>query len=153
MDSFYNIVLIVAVILFILVLTYIGILLAEKKLTGEVAANYPPVQNSCPDNWEAKIHVDENDVEKTYCKVPTDSMKNIGTILDKSKTSSDKNNAETTIGYNASLFSDGDNVEPVIDFESHLWLTQGKTADCAKKAWADTYDIQWDGISNYNQCE
>jgi hypothetical protein len=153
MESFYNIVLIVAVILLILILTYVGILLAEKKLSGESQANYPPVKNSCPDNWEAKIKEDVNGIETTYCKVPIDSMKNIGTILDKNSTDNDKTNAETTIGYNATLFSDRDKVEPVIDFESQLWLTQGKTADCAKKAWADTYDIQWDGISNYNQCE
>jgi hypothetical protein len=153
MELFYNTVVIVAVVLLILILTYIGIMLAENKLSGENQSSFPPVKNSCPDNWDAKIKEDASGVEKTYCLVPNAGMKNIGTILDTSTENNDKNNAEITVGYDSSSFSDENNTVGVIDFDSPLWLSQGKTADCAKKTWADTYDIQWDGISNYNQCE
>ncbi len=154
MDSFYTIVIAVAVILLIIILTYVGILLSEKKLSGENQVAFPPIANTCPDNWEAKIHIDTNGVENVYCAVPTDATtKNVGTILDTNTTDSTKTNAEVTTGYNKSLITENNNQVGVIDFNSNLWAADGKTPDCAKKAWADTYDIQWDGISNYTKCE
>ena len=154
MDSFYTIVITVAVILLIIILTYIGILLSEKKLSGENQIPFPPIANTCPDNWDAKIHTDATGAEKIYCAVPTNvNIKNVGTILDTSTTNSAKTNAELTLGYNKTIIIENDKPVGVIDFNSNLWATQGKTTDCAKKSWADTYDIQWDGISNYTKCE
>lgn len=154
MDSFYSIVITVAVILLIIILTYVGILLSEKKLSGENQVPFPPIANTCPDNWDTKIHTDANDVENVYCVVPTNiNMKNIGTILDKNATNTSKTNAELTTGYNNTLFTKNNKPLGVIDFNSNLWAALGETPDCAKKTWADTYDIQWDGISNYTKCE
>lgn len=154
MDSFYNIVVIVAVILLIIILTYIGILLSEKKLSGENLVGFPPIKNTCPDNWDTKTKVDDvNNTEKVYCVVPKKDMKNVGTILDVNTSNTSKTNAEVTPGYTDSTFKVDDKPLGVIDFDSNLWATQGKTPDCAKKSWADTYDIMWDGISNYTKCE
>jgi hypothetical protein len=144
MEMFYKIVIIVAVILLILILTYIGILLAEKKLTGENLVGFPPVKSSCPDNWEAKV--DANN--KVFCVVPSSQKKNVGTILDESIVDNTKMNYEMTSGYDSTTFS-GSNV---INFDDSLWAGSGKSADCAKKDWANTYDILWDGISNYTNC-
>jgi len=48
-----------------------------------------------------------------------------------------------------------------IDFGSDTWTQatdlsnvdfSGLSETCAKKKWANTYDILWDGVSNYNSC-
>ena len=33
-----------------------------------------------------------------------------------------------------------------------LWAAGGKSARCAKKAWANKFGFTWDGVSNYNSC-
>ena len=33
-----------------------------------------------------------------------------------------------------------------------LWSAGGKSARCAKKAWANRFGFNWDGVSNYNSC-
>jgi len=153
MDSFYTIVIIVAVILFIIVLSYVGIMIADKKLSGESQVVFPPIKNTCPDNWDTKIQEDDNGVEKVYCVVPGQDMKNVGSILNNNTTDTSKTNAEATPGYNNSIFEKNNEPLGVIDFDSQLWSAMGQTPDCAKKTWADTYDVLWDGISNYTKCE
>ena len=37
-----------------------------------------------------------------------------------------------------------------LNFNDKGWATAGKSATCAKKAWAKHYEILWDGVSNYN---
>ena len=66
MELFYNIVLLIAVVLLILCLTYIGIVISSNKKIGESVSDFPPTKSSCPDNWEAKT-IDTNGVEKVYC--------------------------------------------------------------------------------------
>ena len=75
----------------------------------------------------------------------TENQKNVGNLLD---VYNNGTNASNTFGYNNSI------AEPnqVIDFENPLWAAQGNTADCQKKLWADTNDVLWDGITNYNKC-
>ena len=145
MELFYKIVIIVAIVLLILILTYVGILLGEKKLTCENLVGFPPVKSSCPDNWESKVDDDDN----VFCVVPTENKKNVGTILDASAIDATKKNIETTTGYNTTTFQGTD----VVNFSDSLWSGTGKSADCAKKDWANTYDVLWDGISNYTKCD
>ena len=145
MELFYNIVLLIAVVLLILCLTYIGIVISSKKNVGESVSDFPPTKSSCPDNWEAKT-VDTNGVEKVYCVVPNEDQKNVGNLLD---VYNNGTNASNTYGYNSEIASP----EKVIDFENPLWAAQGKTPDCQKKAWADSNDVLWDGITNYNKCD
>lgn len=153
MDIFYTIVVVVAVIMFILILTYVGLLIAEKNF-GSSLVEYPPISNSCPDNWNARTKVDNDNNEKVYCELPTTSMKNVGTILDPSTSNESLTNAQITYGYNDTLFTDvSSNPVGVIDFSDPLWLSTGKTAICAKKQWCETYDIQWDGVTNYSKCD
>ena len=136
---FYKIVIIVAIVLLILILTYVGILLAEKKLTGENLVGFPPVKSSCPDNWESKVDANDN----VFCVVPTANNKNVGSLLEAASLTANSNIYETTT-------FPGTNV---INFSDSLWAGSGKTADCAKKDWANTYDVLWDGISNYTKCD
>ena len=152
MDIFYTVVVVVAVIMIILVLTYVVLMIAERNV-GTSLVEYPPIANSCPDNWIAKTLTDNDGNESIYCEVPSINMKNKGTILEPSTTNSNMTNAQITYGYNETLFTDvSSNPVGVIDFNDPLWLSTGKTSVCAKKDWCDTYDIIWDGVTNYSKC-
>ena len=152
MDIFYTVVVVVAVIMLILVLTYVGLMIAERNV-GTSLVEYPPIANSCPDNWIAKTLTDNDGNESIYCEVPSINMKNKGTILEPSTTNSNMTNAQITYGYNETLFTDvSSNPVGVIDFNDPLWLSTGKTSVCAKKDWCDTFDIIWDGVTNYSKC-
>lgn len=148
MEFFYTIVLLIAVILLILVLTYIGIKISGQQYGSTL--DFPPIQNTCPDNWKSRTITDSNNNQSVYCEVPTENMKNVGTLLDTSNNDDSKTNAQMSYGYNDTLFADATN--GVIDFNSPMWLADGKSADCSKQDWANTYDIQWDGVTNITGC-
>ena len=61
MEPFYLIVLAVAIVLLILILTYIGIKLRKSKKS----IPFPPVANTCPDYWIA---------DPSGCKIPTNKI-------------------------------------------------------------------------------
>lgn len=149
MEAFYTIVVIVALILLILILTFVGMKVSAQESTSSIP--FPPHQNTCPDNWKARSITDSNNNESTYCEVPTENMKNVGTILDTSTEDSSKTNAQVTPGYNDTIFEDAPN--GVIDFNSPAWLSNGTTAECSQQLWANTHNITWDGITNKSGCE
>lgn len=64
--NFYNIVLITAVIILILVLTYIGIQMYRKSTTDI----FPPVVAACPDVWEQTP-------DGKYCRIPNASQSSL----------------------------------------------------------------------------
>lgn len=134
METFYIVVLTVAIGLLILILTYIGVYVLGKPNDKP----YPPVKNQCPDYWE----IDESTQK---CKVPDDSHKNAGNIYD----SSNSNNIQLllTVDNTPGITSDG-----AIDFEASDWNTDSSTARCYQKKWANSYNIIWDTVSNYNSC-
>jgi hypothetical protein len=136
MDLFYIIVLSVATVLLILLLTYIGILMKNAKTSddGEV---FPPVASSCPDYWSSSIS------DPSSCNIPNNGagIKNLGSIYDVNGLVLNDSN---TIGY--------DLAKNVINFNDTRWSSGGKIAVCAKKDWANKYNIMWDGVSNYNSC-
>tara|TARA_B110000285_G_scaffold26529_1_gene25786 strand:- start:627 stop:1031 length:405 start_codon:yes stop_codon:yes gene_type:complete len=134
MDNFYTIVIVIAIILLIGILTYIGMLMNDSS-GSEV---YPPSSTTCPDYWEidssGKCKIPEES------KIPGKSAKNRGTLF--SEAGRFLANSSTTPG----LESDTN-----IDFNDDGWNKSGNSV-CAKKHWANTYGIVWDGISNYNDC-
>ena len=77
MESFYLIVISIALLALIGILTYVGILMTYYR---DKDTTYPPVAATCPDFWMVS---DEN---PTHCKlptVPTDNsigIKNVGSI-------------------------------------------------------------------------
>jgi hypothetical protein len=145
MEAFYLIALSIAAILLILILTYIGIVMANNK---NKKSQYPPQSGSCPDYWSIST------VDPSSCIIPARTDRNAGTkIVDasgKSYTSIyDVNgalllNASNTGGLNTSQNS--------INFGDPKWITSGVSAICAQKTWANTFGIVWDGVSNYNSC-
>ena len=126
MDTFYLIVLSIAVVLLIIILTIVGLMMRSNAQT-EV---FPPILNTCPDLWS--IDGSGN------CTIVND--KNRGSYM-----------VTNTYGANdAPGHVQGSNT---INFEDPKWSGfKGKTAICAKRDWANTYGITWDGVANYNSC-
>ena len=133
MDYFYLVTLIVAGILLILGLTYVGIRLGQQYSKGIEDAVFPPVSKTCPDRWGS-----EKDGEKVLCKIPGATDINSGVSPDDYKVRT------ITHGLNAG--------KDAIDFNDEGWAKKGVSNTCALKKWANTYNIQWDGITNYNGC-
>lgn len=135
MEWFYLTVLAVAILLLIIMLTFIGTRIKNNEKSADSSNNvFPPVQNTCPDLWEA-TQVDDI----IQCKIPTEEKPNMkknntGNIRDNEGNIDDL--AAAAVGYNKN---------GTMDFSSY-------ETECEKKRWADKHNIKWDGISNYNQC-
>ena len=124
-DSFYTLVVTIAVVILILVLAFLGWTMSKHKETGGL----PNLQTTCPDYWKI-----ENDVTtgKAYCLQPPDkSYINYG---DDGASSKD---------LPKDVFKDGK-----FDFTNTGWSAAGGNAVCAKKKWADSHKINWDTVTN-----
>lgn len=127
MDSFFKIVIVVAIVLLIITLTIFGIMMSQSKS----GIPFPPVAGKCPDYWPTGSG-------SGVCYIPPSYSNNIGTIY-----SSNSKFATGTPGINGMS---------TVNFADPGW-SKSTTAICAQKNWANTYGIQWDGVSNYNYCK
>jgi hypothetical protein len=135
MDSFYVIVLTVAIIFLIAILAYVGVKMTDRKSNNTV---YPPVAQACPDYW---VQVpDPSNKNNVICAIPPSSQANSG-----NSNSGKSLSATDTYGMN-------NPVSGAVNFSNGSWAANGNTATCNQKTWANKYNIQWDGISNYNSC-
>jgi hypothetical protein len=139
--DFYTIVILIAIVLLIIILTYIGIQLNFKK---DSSVQFPPVANTCPDYWVS---------DGSYCIVPANGKTNIGTIYDKTN-GTILLTPNTTYGFVSANTMVGNTVitNPRIDFSVIGWSSMGKSSLCQQKDWSNKYNIIWDGVSNYNNC-
>jgi len=153
MDSFYTIVLSIAVVILILILTYIGVIMSYNNGAG----TFPPQYSMCPDYWNV------SSVDSNSCLIPTDvTHKNIGPISKKSdgKLLSSLYDSAGKLLLNKSntpgIYCDGTscsgNKLNAINFGDAGWTKSGISPVCAKRTWANNFGIVWDGISNYNSC-
>ena len=141
MEWFYFITIAIAIILLIVVLTFIGSRMVGNKKGGNTDDAFPPITNTCPDLWES--YTDEN--KKTWCKVPEYGTSNIGSLRTNNDTSiveSDK--------YPAIVNEDKDSSGTSSDWAD---IQDNEIPICSKKGWANMNGIAWDGVSNYNQCD
>jgi len=129
---FYVIVLAIAIILLILVLTYVGILMSYNKTTKPPP--FPPSSATCPDYWEL------SNTDASLCVIPPMGTKNTGDIWGPGGTFTLR--TADTFGLT------GRNV----NFMVPAWETTGITSLCAKKKWAKIHNVMWDGVSNTNTC-
>jgi hypothetical protein len=130
MELFHVIVLSVALVILILLLTFIGILMAKQKSS----LTYPPTYNTCPDYWSVAAD-GSNCTIPNYDGINTGKLYN-GKVLDQSVFS--------TPGFSAAT-----NTTPnQINFNDSGWSKN----ICKQKTWATNYSVVWDGISNYNSC-
>ena len=140
MEWFYFITIAIAIILLIVVLTFIGTRMVGNKKGGNTDAAYPPITNTCPDLWES--HTDEN--QKIWCKVPGFGTSNIGSIRSSENASITQNDTYPKIE-NGDKDSSGTSSDWADMQDSDIPI-------CSKKGWANMNGIAWDGVSNYNQC-
>ena len=161
MDQFFIYVSIGALVLLILILIVVGVSMSQLRSLDP----FPPIMNACPDYWDVSSN-------PAYCGVPTNNtMKNFGHIvLDSGRVD---NSAPQNIGMctsNSSNFGckqDGTYLElanspsgskPNFQYvklsDNPNWSTlyPGKSERCAQRSWAQTMNITWDGVSNYNGC-
>jgi hypothetical protein len=131
MDIYYIIVSTIAVVILILVLTYIGITMTYYK--GKSA--YPPQAATCPDTWAIAS-------DGSSCLIPASTTSNVGKLYD--STGKLIANSGTTYGLSITKNS--------INFADAGWTKGGLSPQCSQKAWANQMGIQWDGIANYNKC-
>jgi hypothetical protein len=138
MDAFQLTVLSIFVVLAILILVAFSIMLSSKK---DDDSEYPSSYANCPDYWT---------MTNGNCVVPT-------TI--------NKGNADVyaytgkTPGYNALVSANGSTlaVPANINFKATDWddnkeidIIKGLKGRCSLKAWANKYNVKWDGVNNYN---
>ena len=130
MEKYYIIVLSIALLLLILVLTYVGLLM--RKSSGGSAVAFPPVTPTCPDYWT---------VDGSFCVIPSNTSLNTGDIYD---TNGNVTISPSTYGLNSTGTK--------INFSDAAWTNGGITDVCNKKNWANLHGIVWDGVNNYNSC-
>lgn len=128
METFYLIVLSVAIILLIIILAYIGVYGMNEKSKSA----FPPVKYDCPDYWQKN--------EEGECVIPT-SGPNMGAF----------NTNGDLIPTIQNIPGIDDINKDTINFEDPAWSASGSSR-CAQKKWANDNGIVWDTVSNYNQC-
>jgi len=135
MEWFYFITIVIAIILLICALAFIGMRMNTTKVAGDDGNIFPPIKNSCPDLWKS-----EKDGDTTWCKVPNEGTINRGNL--------ETEKIVDIIGYQER------NTEHWINFNHADWEADGVgSGDCIKKNWAGMNGISWDGYTNYNQCD
>jgi hypothetical protein len=135
-DSFYLIILSVALFILIAVLGFMGWMLSHQK----DQIDFPNITTTCPDFWEIDSVVGATN---GYCKQPTTSTSfNYGSansLTNYIKTGT--TTAGSVPGLNGATFNSKDSG----------WGS-GKEAVCAQRKWANDNNIKWDTVTNVNFC-
>lgn len=153
--DFFTIVIILAIVVLIVLLTYIGVSMSKLE-TSQV---FPPNANVCPDYW--------TEVEPGKCMFPAAGTRNTGDFTNPKSYTSAKTPAVTGQTYLVGsgspvgqVYGDGSRlgettqIKEVIDVNESAWNTayDGMSSKCAKKKWSTAHGVAWDGISNTNSC-
>jgi hypothetical protein len=121
MNSFQVIVLSIAVVVLVLVLTFIGVVMSKQT----ASTVYPPTMGDCPDYWEVRA-------DGKGCNVPLQGKPNSGAKKFTPDTKALREDKSLASGQ-------------YINFKDNAW-----TNVCTKKCWATDNGIKWDGVTNYN---
>jgi hypothetical protein len=130
-DSFYLIILSVALFILIAVLGFMGWMLSHQK----DQVDFPNITTTCPDFWEI-------DSTNGYCKQPEVAKFNYGSNI--SLTNYIKTGTTTAVDVPGKT-------DTTFNSKDSEWGS-GKEAICNKKKWADTNSIKWDTVTNVNFC-
>ena len=96
---------------------------------------YPPGALNCPDYWVEST----NAAGDILCMADMSNRTNVG----------DLSGNDATLNFS----EDGWDVSGgVLDYGSDDLSFPGYSITCKRRKWANTYGVQWDGISNYNGC-
>ena len=163
MDPFFTYVAIGALVLLILILTAIGV--AMTQINSLVP--FPSTQNTCPDNW------DVSGSDPNYCGIQLSGGKNNGHIAISGGAKINKSDA-VNIGMctvankfgctteNTTPHLKNDDVTTLASKFHYVKLNDneagwgalypGISERCAKKRWASTLEVTWDGVTNFSGC-
>ena len=163
MDNFYLIVTIVALGILIVCLSGIAILMRFQN-SGDI---FPPSVGPCPDFWEVSA-------DGKYCKIPTSGSKNMGLIdtYDNTYSQFTEDSAGALFvqsGSNYTPYYPGGNTVLYTSLNGNTNIITGNSqiisgnsymnfngnvlnTVCTKNTWANTYNINWDGVSNSRNC-
>ena len=96
---------------------------------------YPPGALNCPDYWVEST----NAAGDILCMADMSNRTNVG----------DLSGNDATLNFS----EDGWDVSGgFLDYGSDDLSFPGYSITCKRRKWANTYGVQWDGISNYNGC-
>ena len=139
MDAFQKTVLGVALIILIIMLIIIGMLITKAR----ESTVYPPGALNCPDYWVEST----NAAGDILCQADMSNRTNVGDLQLNSELDPKPDNATLNFSEDGWDVTGNGNLtyESSVDFP-------GYSITCKRRKWANTYGVQWDGISNYNGC-
>ena len=145
MDNFYLIVLGAASLILILMLAFMGWTISNARKT----TRYPSITTTCPDNWTPV----PTDNHPGLCQRPTNDKYNYGKVAASTKTIDNDLSTYMTVVKDAvvpvGVIADDDTK---MNFSPDVWSGTGIDPTCAKKKWADKYNITWDSVTNAAYC-
>lgn len=173
MDTFQITVLSVATVVLIGILIVVGMLMKKENKS----APFPPVSTECPDGWttNGKMCIPDASNKGVFTGATTTNF--IKDYLNSENKRTSKDFKKYTPGYAFCNTNHKDATDTkcndILDstkkqeclrclstdgktdgvlMTDELWAAGGKSARCAKKAWANRFGFTWDGVSNYNSC-
>lgn len=146
MDNFYLIVLGAASLILILMLAFMGWTISNANKT----TRYPAITTTCPDNWTPV----PTDIYPGLCQRPASGKYNYGKVAASAKTidndlSEYMTASGTVLKAQVGVIAGKSNE---MNFSPDVWSGTGIDPTCAKKKWADKYNITWDSVTNAAYC-
>lgn len=147
MDTFYLIVLGAASLVLILMLAFMGWTISNARKT----TRYPTITTTCPDNWTPV----PTDTYPGLCQRPASGKYNYGKITSSGTITIDNdlstymNESGTVLKKQVGVIKGEANK---MNFSPDVWSGTGMDPTCAKKVWADKYEIKWDSVTNAAYC-
>jgi hypothetical protein len=152
--NWFFIISIIAIIVLIISLTFVGVMMKKTNQTQL----FPASVSQCPDLWipdgsfchfngvnNGTYNISELNIDKS---INGNFLKNNsnGTIYD-----------STNITTDTPFFTTGGNNEYInstttINPYDPKWSSKGMSSNCLQKEWATINNIQWSGIREYNNC-
>lgn len=143
MEEFQTTVLIIAFVILIISMTFLGIIMYNSRTTD----TFPPRSLPCPDYWT---------IGDNKCTSTSSGARN--TLKDSAAIPARTNETRSALNALYATPSNTNNAglnEPIkINPNANEWgtLYTGTNSFCAKKRWALTNNITWDGVTNSNAC-
>lgn len=148
MDTFYLIVLGAASLVLILMLAFMGWTISNANKT----TRYPAITTTCPDNW-TPVPTDDH---PGLCQRPMNDKYNFGKVTTSTKTIDNDLSEYMTVASGKDVPAKQVGViageSTKMNFSPDVWSGTGMDPTCAKKVWADKYEIKWDSVTNAAYC-
>lgn len=138
-DSFYLIILSVAVFILILALGFSGWMLSKQN----DQIDFPNITTTCPDFWTISQ-------DGLYCEQPASTNFNSGSDILSKYVKLGTSGTPGPVPGKQSL-ADGKHTASSFDSKDAGWGS-GKDGVCNKRKWATDNNIQWDTVTNVNYC-